>query len=123
MKDTIVIGSGFAGLAAACYLAKEGKKVLVLEKNESIGGRASFFQAEGFSFDMGPSWYWMPDVFEKFFSDFGKKPSDYYTLERLDPGYKIFYGKDDEFITKYMSQTPDYLTTGDHGMVDKNGYI
>ena len=97
MKDTIVIGSGFAGLAAACYLAKEGKKVLVLEKNESIGGRASFFQAEGFSFDMGPSWYWMPDVFEKFFSDFGKKPSDYYTLERLDPGYKIFYGKDDEF--------------------------
>ncbi|MDA9952544.1 FAD-dependent oxidoreductase [Chitinophagales bacterium] len=70
---------------------------MALEKNESIGGRASFFQAEGFSFDMGPSWYWMPDVFEKFFSDFGKKPSDYYTLERLDPGYKIFYGKDDEF--------------------------
>lgn len=97
MKDTIVIGSGFAGLAAACYLAKEGKKVLVLEKNESVGGRASFFQAKGFSFDMGPSWYWMPDVFENFFSDFGKKPSDFYTLERLDPGYKVFYGKGDEF--------------------------
>lgn len=97
MKDTIVIGSGFAGIAAACYLAKEGKKVLVLEKNESIGGRASFFQSKGFSFDMGPSWYWMPDVFENFFSDFGKKPSDFYTLERLDPGYKVFYGKEDEF--------------------------
>ncbi len=97
MKDTIVIGSGFAGLAAACYLAKEGKSVLVLEKNESIGGRASFFQAEGFSFDMGPSWYWMPDVFEKFFADFGTKPSDFYDLKRLDPGYKIFYGKNDEF--------------------------
>jgi phytoene desaturase len=97
MKDTIVIGSGFAGLAAACYLAKEGKKVLVLEKNESIGGRASFFKAEGFSYDMGPSWYWMPDVFDKFFADFGKKTSDYYKLERLDPGYKIFYGLNDEF--------------------------
>ena len=98
MKDTIVIGSGFAGLASACYLAKAGKKVLVLEKNESIGGRASFFKAEGFSFDMGPSWYWMPDVFDKFFADFGKKTSDYYHLERLDPGYKIFYGKNDEFL-------------------------
>lgn len=97
MKDTIVIGSGFAGLAAACYLAKAGKKVLVLEKNESIGGRASFFTAEGFSFDMGPSWYWMPDVFDQFFADFGKKTSDYYHLERLDPGYKIFFGKNDEF--------------------------
>ena len=104
MKDTIVIGSGFAGLASACYLAKEGKKVLVLEKNESIGGRASFFQAEGFSFDMGPSWYWMPDVFEKFFSDFGKKPSDFYTLERLDPGYKVFHGKGDEFEVPASTQ-------------------
>ncbi|MCB9256729.1 MAG: phytoene desaturase [Chitinophagales bacterium] len=97
MKDVIVIGSGFAGLAAACYLAKEGKKVLVLEKNESVGGRASFFKAEGFAFDMGPSWYWMPDVFDKFFADFGKKTSDYYQLERLDPGYKVFYAKNDAF--------------------------
>lgn len=97
MNDVIVIGSGFAGIASACYLAQAGKKVLVLEKNESVGGRASFFKAEGFAFDMGPSWYWMPDVFEKFFADFGKKPSDYYELVRLDPGYKIFYGKNDEF--------------------------
>jgi len=97
MEKTIVIGSGFAGLASACYLAKEGKKVLVVEKNESVGGRASFFKAEGFSFDMGPSWYWMPDVFDTFFADFGKKTSDYYNLLRLDPGYKIFFGKQDEF--------------------------
>lgn len=97
MGKTIVIGSGFAGLAAACYLAKAGNKVLVLEKNESIGGRASFFKAEGFAFDMGPSWYWMPDVFDQFFADFGKKTSDYYNLKRLDPGYKVFYGKNDEF--------------------------
>ncbi|MEX0596139.1 MAG: FAD-dependent oxidoreductase, partial [Candidatus Paceibacterota bacterium] len=104
MKDAIVIGSGFAGLAAACYLAKQGKQVIVLEKNESLGGRASFFQAEGFSFDMGPSWYWMPDVFDKFFADFGKKTSDYYELIRLDPGYKIFYGLNDEFNVPASSE-------------------
>ena len=123
MKDTIVIGSGFAGIAAACYLAKSGKKVVVLEKNESVGGRASFFQAEGFSFDMGPSWYWMPDVFDKFFADFGKQTSDYYDLHRLDPGYKIFYGKHDEFdvpaSTEVLGQMFEALEPGAAKKFDK----
>ncbi len=95
MKKIAVIGSGFSGLSAACHLAKEGYHVTVLEKNESPGGRARKFNAEGFTFDMGPSWYWMPDVFEKFFAHFGKKPSDYYQLERLSPSYRIYYSKDD----------------------------
>lgn len=95
MKKIAVIGSGFAGLSAATCLAKEGYVVTVFEKNESTGGRARKFEADGFTFDMGPSWYWMPDVFEKYFALFGKKPSDYYTLERLSPSYRIFYGKDD----------------------------
>ena len=95
MRRVVVIGSGFAGLSAACFLAKEGFDVTVLEKNESAGGRARKFQSDGFTFDMGPSWYWMPDVFEKFFDSFGKKVSDYYTLERLDPSYRIVYSKDD----------------------------
>jgi phytoene desaturase len=86
-----VIGSGFSGLAAASFLAKEGHEVTIFEKNDSPGGRARKFESEGFVFDMGPSWYWMPDVFETFFAAFGKKPSDYYTLERLDPSYKVFY--------------------------------
>ncbi|MFK7900360.1 MAG: phytoene desaturase family protein [Cyclobacteriaceae bacterium] len=90
-----VIGSGYSGLATACYLAKNGEKVIVIEKNSSVGGRARSFQQEGFTFDMGPSWYWMPDVFEKFFADFDKKPSDFYDLERLDPSYQVFYGQDD----------------------------
>jgi phytoene desaturase len=94
-KKVIVIGSGFAGLSAACHLAKEGYEVTVLEKNESAGGRASKFEANGFVFDMGPSWYWMPDVFEQFFAHFGKKVSDYYELVRLDPGYRIYYGQND----------------------------
>ncbi|RYG45264.1 MAG: phytoene desaturase [Chitinophagaceae bacterium] len=95
--DTIVIGSGFAGLSAACFLARAGKQVLVLEKNSTPGGRARSFAAEGFLFDMGPSWYWMPDVFDRFFSQFGYQTSDFYSLKRLDPSYRVFWedGTDD----------------------------
>jgi phytoene desaturase len=95
MTRIAIIGAGFSGLSAACFLAKEGFNVTILEKNSAAGGRARKFQAAGFTFDMGPSWYWMPDVFEKFFSHFGKRPADYYKLERLDPSYRIVYGKGD----------------------------
>ena len=70
-----IIGSGFAGLATAASLAQKGIDVTVFEKNQTIGGRARQFQEQGFTFDMGPSWYWMPDVFEGFFNRFGKKGS------------------------------------------------
>ena len=90
-KSVIVIGSGFAGLSAASFMAKEGWKVTVIEKNETPGGRARQLKEKGFTFDMGPSWYWMPDVFERYFSQFGKKVSDYYTLHRLDPSYRIYW--------------------------------
>ena len=86
-----VVGSGFGGLSVACYLADAGIDVTVLEKNEQLGGRASRLEADGFRFDMGPSWYLMPDVFERFFGHFGKHPSDYYELQRLDPHYRIFF--------------------------------
>jgi phytoene desaturase len=99
MNSTInIIGSGFSSLAASCYLAKEGYSVTVFEKNKTIGGRARQLIKDGFTFDIGPTWYWMPDVFERFFSDFNKKPSDYYTLEKLNPAYSVYFGKDD-FIT------------------------
>ncbi|AMR34504.1 phytoene dehydrogenase [Mucilaginibacter sp. PAMC 26640] len=94
-KQVVVIGAGFAGLAAACVLAKEGYKVTVLEKNDQPGGRARVWEKDGFKFDMGPSWYWMPDVFENFFALFGKKPADFYELKRLDPGYRVYFGQDD----------------------------
>lgn len=97
-KHIHIIGSGFSALSAACYLAKAGYHVEVLEKNALIGGRARQLKKEGFTFDMGPTWYWMPDVFEKFFSDFGKKPSDYYQLEKLDPAYKVYF-EDSSAIT------------------------
>ena len=90
-QRVVVIGAGFAGLAAATSLADKGYDVTILEKNSIPGGRARVFQAEGFTFDMGPSWYWMPDVFDTYFARFGKKPSDYYTLVRLDPSYKVVF--------------------------------
>ena len=99
MKKTVfVIGSGFSSLSAACYLAKAGYSVTVFEKNHSIGGRARQLNKDGFTFDIGPTWYWMPDVFERFFADFDKAPSDYYSLEKLNPAYLVYFGKDD-YIT------------------------
>jgi phytoene desaturase len=90
-KRIAVIGSGFSSLSAASYLAKAGYDVEVFEKNEQTGGRARQFTVDGFKFDMGPSWYWMPDVFESYFKDFGHNPSDYYNLKRLDPSYVIYF--------------------------------
>jgi phytoene desaturase len=91
MQNIIIIGSGFASLAAAAVLSAEGHRVTVLEKNSTLGGRARSFQTSGFTFDMGPSWYWMPDVFESFFGKFGRHVSDYYELKRLDPAYSIYF--------------------------------
>jgi len=91
LKKAVIIGSGFAGLSAACFMAKSGWDVTVLEKQSTPGGRARQYTEDGFVFDMGPSWYWMPDVFERFFNCFGKKVSDYYKLERLDPSYRVYW--------------------------------
>jgi phytoene desaturase len=91
-KKVAIIGSGFSGLSAACYLAKEGYQVDVFEKNDSIGGRARQFKTTtGFTFDMGPSWYWMPDIFEDFFNEFGYKTSDFYELIKLNPQFEIIF--------------------------------
>jgi phytoene desaturase len=90
-KNLVIIGSGFAGLSAACFMAKAGWRVTVLEKNDAPGGRARQLQIHGFSFDMGPSWYWMPDIFERFFHEFNKTVADYYELIRLDPSYRIYW--------------------------------
>lgn len=94
MKNVAVIGAGFAGISAATTLASNGFDVTVYEKNESPGGRARKFESNGFTFDMGPSWYWMPDVFERYFNRFDKSVADYYKLERLSPSYRVFFSKD-----------------------------
>ncbi len=88
-KKVIVIGAGFSGLSTATELADKGYEVTIVEKNEQAGGRARVFREKGFTFDMGPSWYWMPDIFDNYFARFGKKTADYYTLKRLDPSYSV----------------------------------
>ena len=94
-KKIVIIGGGFSSLSAASYLAKTGHDVSIYEKNSTLGGRARQLKKEGFTFDMGPSWYWMPDVFESFFNDFGKSVADYYSLQKLDPGYQVYFGKNE----------------------------
>ncbi|MFN3403619.1 MAG: phytoene desaturase family protein [Cytophagaceae bacterium] len=96
-KSCLVIGSGVAGLSAAVHLSHHGWDVTVAEKNDQPGGRARQIKKEGYTFDMGPSWYWMPDVFENFFNTYNKKVSDYYSLTRLDPSYKIFFEDNSEW--------------------------
>ncbi|MBD3637955.1 MAG: phytoene desaturase [Crocinitomicaceae bacterium] len=96
MKDKTVdiIGAGLSGLYAACYLSKNGYDVNVYEKNEAVGGRSRVFQEDGFTFDMGPSWYWMPELIDKMFADLGENRQDYYSLTRLNPAYKVFWKAD-----------------------------
>ena len=89
--EVVVVGGGIGGLSAGCYLAEAGASVRVVEKNEQLGGRASVLERDGFRFDMGPSWYLMPDVFERFFGHFDRTPSDFYELTRLDPHYRVYF--------------------------------
>lgn len=105
-EKVLVAGSGFAGLSTAALLAKKGLEVTVLEKNSVIGGRARLWKKDGFSFDMGPSWYLMPEVFERFFGLFGRKVSDYYQLSELDPYYRVFFNPGE-----FVEITPDYKDT------------
>ena len=106
MKKIVILGSGFSSLAASCYLAKAGFDVTILEKNSEAGGRARQLLKQGFTFDIGPTFYWMPDVFDRFFSDFGKKPSDFYDLVKLDPGYEVYFGKGDSIsISEDLEKT------------------
>jgi phytoene desaturase len=90
-RSVVVVGGGFGGLSTACYLADAGADVTVVEKNDRLGGRANVLERDGFRFDMGPSWYLMPDVFERFFGHFDRRPDEFYELTHLDPHYRIFF--------------------------------
>ncbi|RZJ30174.1 MAG: phytoene desaturase [Flavobacterium sp.] len=109
MGKIFIIGSGFSSLSAACYLAKDGNDVTIFEKNPTVGGRARQLKKNGFTFDIGPTWYWMPDVFERFFADFGKKPSDYYSLHKLTPAYRVYFGH--RSFINIADNLPEIVTT------------
>lgn len=119
LKNVVVIGSGFAGLSAATYLAKQGHKVLVIEKHDKPGGRARNFSSAGFTFDMGPSWYWMPDVFERYFNNFGKSVSDYYHLERLDPSYRVYWEDNSHDVPADMNELERFFESIEKGSSEK----
>ena len=114
-KKVIVIGAGFAGLSAASFLAQKGWDVTIIEKHDLPGGRARKFKAEGFTFDMGPSWYWMPDIFERYFNSFGNKVSDYYSLKRLDPSYRVYFEKEGWDIPANYNELQNLLESVEPG--------
>lgn len=118
-QQVIVIGAGIGGLSAAALMAKQGYRVTVLEKNDTIGGRAMVWEQNGYRFDMGPSWYHMPEVFEKFFGTFGKKVSDYYKLVTLDPQYQVFFSSSEQYtIRKHLLDNLNLFETIEPGCSD-----
>jgi phytoene desaturase len=119
LKKTVIIGTGFAGLSAASFMAKAGWDVTILEKQSTPGGRARQLKAEGFTFDMGPSWYWMPDIFERYFGCFGKKVSDYYELERLDPSYRIYWNEGQSDVPADYNELKNLFECIEPGSGDK----
>lgn len=120
MANVHIIGSGYSGLSAACFSAQQGHKTFVFEKNEQIGGRSRSFSEKGFMFDMGPSWYWMPDVFEKFFRQFGKSTSDYYTLVKTEPAFQLFFhGSEPLKIPNSLDEIYPLFESIEKGSADK----
>lgn len=117
MKKIGVIGAGLSSLYASCHLAKNGFKVDVFEKNKMAGGRSQFFKDKGFTFDMGPSWYWMPEVIDRLFSDLSENREDYFELTRLDPAYKVYWN--DKSSTTIPMEREKLITLFDS--FEKNG--
>ena len=112
----IVVGSGISSLSAASFLSKEGHDVTIIEKNKQIGGRARKFSTQGFTFDMGPSWYWMPDVFEDYYNKFNHSTSDFYNLKRLDPSYRVYW-KDGSYtdVPANMGELEEWFESNEKG--------
>lgn len=115
-KKVVIVGGGTGGLATASLLGRHGYDVTLIEKNKTLGGRARSFSQKGYTFDMGPSWYLMPDVFEKFYKLFDKKPSDFFTLKQLDPQYRIFFDRQDIVdISKDLAKNLSYFESLEKG--------
>lgn len=120
MPKIAIIGTGFSSLSCAAYLAQQGAEVTVFEKNDTPGGRCRQFTENGFRFDMGPSWYWMPEVFEKFYADFGHTASDFYQLDKLSPSYSIHFGGDHAIaVSDKLEELKHYFETLEKGASGK----
>ena len=117
MKTAIVIGSGFSGLSTAAFLAKSGIKVTIIEKNQQLGGRARMLKENGFSFDMGPSWYWMTDIFDNFFKEFNLETNNFYQLIKLDPGFKMIFDSGEIDIASDFEKTCSIFESYEKGEI------
>ncbi|MFP4067500.1 MAG: phytoene desaturase family protein [Spirochaetaceae bacterium] len=91
-QHAVIIGAGFGGLSAAAHVARAGYRVTLVERNTWVGGRAQVLEADGYRFDMGPSWYWMPGEHDRWFSDLGFDRRDFYGITRVDPSYRVYFG-------------------------------
>ena len=118
-KNAIVIGSGFSGLSTAAFLAKDGLKVKIIEKNNEIGGKARMLKAKGYSFDMGPSWYWMPDIFDRFFNEFNQTTKDFYNLQQLDPGFRMIFDSEEIDVNANFNSICDTFEKYEKGSSDR----
>ena len=119
-KKVAILGAGFSGLSAACYATKKGYEVHVFEKHTIAGGRARQFKtSNGFTFDMGPSWYWMPDVFEDFFNDFGYTTKDFYELKSLNPQFEIIFDEEKLQVPEKYSDLRALFERFEIGAADK----
>lgn len=119
-KTVIIIGAGLGGLTLACLLRQQGYKVTVFEKNSHPGGRINSWRSKGFLFDLGPSFYQMPEVFDSFFEKFGKKTTDFYKLIRLNPSYRMFFGKNDKIdVSSILKENYKLFESYEKGAGDK----
>ena len=119
-KKIAIIGAGISGLSAAAYAAKAGNEVHVFEKNSGPGGRARQFKtADGYVFDMGPSWYWMPDIINNFFQDFGHQARDFYELVSLDPQFEMVFADDSVAVPREMDALKDVFEKIEQGGAHK----
>ena len=118
-KKAIIIGGGFSGLSTAAFLAKYGFKVKVIEKNDEIGGKARMLKSKGFSFDMGPSWYWMPDIFDRFFNEFNYSTHDFYNLKQLDPGFRMIFKSEEIDVNANFGSICDIFEAYEKGAGDR----
>jgi len=115
-KRIAIIGSGFSGISAAAYAAKAGNEVHVYEKHDQPGGRARQFTTDnGFVFDMGPSWYWMPDIMENFFNDFDAKASDYFELVSLNPQFEMIFSEENISVPESYQELKTLFETIESG--------
>lgn len=104
-KHVVVIGAGLGGMSAAIMLARAGMRVTIAEKNTHLGGKLNVLETQGFKFDLGPSIFTLPHIFEPLFEHDGKSLADYIDMRRVDPQWRNFF--EDGTVVNLWERTED----------------